>query len=159
MVIKITPKQSKRINALIKKLCCNYVDSSCLLLYDGGTLACSTSAGTESTAAISKTQSFLQTGSCSPRSCSQAVKRDVKSASHSSYQGQRTSATAQTAPPSKSGRKPPSASAGHGQCSLKQVSGRSPDERYCFATVGVQTVCSLRQGGDLRKKYSAAWNG
>ena len=35
MVIKITPKQSKRINALIKKLCCNYVDSSCLLLDDG----------------------------------------------------------------------------------------------------------------------------
>ena len=35
MVIKITPKQSKRINALIRKLCCNYVDGSCLLLDDG----------------------------------------------------------------------------------------------------------------------------
>ena len=35
MVIKITPKQSKRINALIKKLCCNYVDGNCLLLDDG----------------------------------------------------------------------------------------------------------------------------
>lgn len=89
MVIKITPKQSKRINALIKKLCCNYVDSSCLLLYDGGTLACSTSAGTKSTAAISKTQSFRQTGSCLPKSCSQAIKRDAKSASHSSYQGKK----------------------------------------------------------------------
>lgn len=32
MVIKITPKQSKRINALIKKLCCNYMDGNCLLL-------------------------------------------------------------------------------------------------------------------------------
>ena len=35
MVIKITPKQSKKINALIKKLCCNYVDGNCLLLDDG----------------------------------------------------------------------------------------------------------------------------
>ena len=128
MVIKITPKQSKRINALIKKLCCNYVDSSCLLLYDGGTLACSASAGTESTATISKTQSFPQTGSCLPRSCNQAVKRDAKSASRISYQGQRTSATAQTAPPSKSGRKPPSASAENGRRFLREVSGRNPDE-------------------------------
>ena len=87
------------------------------------TLACSASAGTESTATISKTQSFPQTGSCLPRSCSQAIKRDVKSASRISYQGQKTSATAQTVLPSKSGRKLPSASAGNGQCSLKQVSG------------------------------------
>ena len=87
------------------------------------TLACSASAGTGSTAAISKTQSFPQTGSCLPRSCSQAVKRDAKFASRTSYRRQRTSATARTAPPSKSGRKPPSASAGNGQCSLKQVSG------------------------------------
>lgn len=40
MVIKTTPKQSKRINALIKKLCCNYVDGSCLLLDDGEEHAC-----------------------------------------------------------------------------------------------------------------------
>lgn len=40
MVIKITPKQSKRINAFIKKLCCNYVDGSCLLLDDGEEHAC-----------------------------------------------------------------------------------------------------------------------
>lgn len=40
MVIKITPKQSKRINALIKKLCCNYVDGNCLLLDDGEEHAC-----------------------------------------------------------------------------------------------------------------------
>ena len=63
--------------------------------------------------------------------------RNAKSASRISYQGQKTSATARTVLPSKSGRKLPSASAGNGQCSLKQVSGRSPDERYCFATVGV----------------------
>ena len=40
MVIKITPKQSKRINALIKKLCCNYVDGNCLLLDDGEEHSC-----------------------------------------------------------------------------------------------------------------------
>lgn len=40
MVIKITPKQSKQINALIKKLCCNYVDGNCLLLDDGEEHAC-----------------------------------------------------------------------------------------------------------------------
>lgn len=40
MVIKITPKQSKRINALVRKLCCNYVDGSCLLLDDGEEHAC-----------------------------------------------------------------------------------------------------------------------
>lgn len=40
MVIKITPKQSKRINALIKKLCCNYVGGCCLLLDDGEEHSC-----------------------------------------------------------------------------------------------------------------------
>ena len=40
MVIKITPKQSKRINALIKKLCFNYVDGSCLLLDNGEEHSC-----------------------------------------------------------------------------------------------------------------------
>ena len=129
MVIKITLKQSKRINTLVRKLCCNYVDGNCLLLDDGEEHACVQCISRYGIyAAISKTQSFLQTGSCLPRSCSQAIKRDAKSASHSSYQRQRTSATAQTAPLSKSGRKPPSASAGNGQCSLKRVSGCSPDE-------------------------------
>lgn len=40
MIKKITPKQSKRINALIKKLCCNYADRSCLLLDDGEEHSC-----------------------------------------------------------------------------------------------------------------------
>ena len=40
MVIKTTPKQSKRINALIRRLCCNYVDGNCLLLDDGEEHAC-----------------------------------------------------------------------------------------------------------------------
>lgn len=129
MAIKITPKQSKRINALIRKLCCNYVDGNCLCWMTARSIPVSSaSADAESTATISKTQSFPQTGSCLPRSCSQAIKRDAKSASRTSYQRQRTSATAQTVPPSKSGRKPPSASAGKGRRALQQVSGRSPDE-------------------------------
>lgn len=40
MVIKITPKQSKRINALIKKLCCNCLDGNCLLLDNGEEHSC-----------------------------------------------------------------------------------------------------------------------
>lgn len=40
MVIKITIKQSKQINALIKKLCCNYADGNCLLLDDGEEHSC-----------------------------------------------------------------------------------------------------------------------
>lgn len=129
MVIKITPKQSKRINALVRKLCCNYVDGSCLLLDDGEEHAC--------VQCISrygiycnyfKTQFFPQTASCLPRSCSRQAKNNAKSASRSSYQRQRTSATARTAPPFRSERKLPSASAGNGQCSLKQVSGCSPDK-------------------------------
>lgn len=73
-------------------------------------------------------QSFRQTGSCLPKSCGQVVKRDAKSVSRISYQRQRTSATAQTVPPSKGERKPPSASAGNGQHFPNRVSGRSPDE-------------------------------
>lgn len=40
MVTKITPKQSKRINALIKRLCCNCLDGNCLLLDDGEEHSC-----------------------------------------------------------------------------------------------------------------------
>ena len=40
VVIRITPKQSKRTNALVRKLCCNYVDGNCLLLDDGEEHAC-----------------------------------------------------------------------------------------------------------------------
>lgn len=40
IVIRITPKQSKKINTLIKKLFCNYVDDNCLLLDDDQEHAC-----------------------------------------------------------------------------------------------------------------------
>lgn len=40
MTIKITTKQSKQINALIKKLCCNYADGNCLILDDGEKHSC-----------------------------------------------------------------------------------------------------------------------
>ena len=129
MVIKITQSSQSKINALVRKLCCNYVDGSCLLLDDGEEHACVQCISRYGIYCnYSKTQSFPQTGSCLPRSCNQAVKRDAKSASRISYQGQRTSATAQTVPPSKSGRKPPSASAENGRRFLREVSGRNPDE-------------------------------
>ena len=35
MVLKITPKQSDKVNKLIRNLCCNYDDGNCLLLDDG----------------------------------------------------------------------------------------------------------------------------
>ena len=40
MAISINLSQSRRINALIKKLCCNYVDGNCLLLDDGEEHSC-----------------------------------------------------------------------------------------------------------------------
>ena len=40
MFIPITPTQSKRINTLIKKLCCNYADGNCLLPDNGEEHAC-----------------------------------------------------------------------------------------------------------------------
>ena len=39
-MIKITPEQSKRINALVKKWCCNCVRGNCLLLDDGDEHPC-----------------------------------------------------------------------------------------------------------------------
>lgn len=35
MVIKINSQQSRKINALIRRLCCNCVSGNCLLLDDG----------------------------------------------------------------------------------------------------------------------------
>lgn len=40
MATTITTKQSKRINALIKKLCCNCDNGNCLLLDDGEEHSC-----------------------------------------------------------------------------------------------------------------------
>ena len=137
---------------------------------------CSASAGTGSTATISKMQSFRQIGSCLPRSCSQVIKRDAKSASRTSYRRQRTSATARTAPPSKSGRKPPSASAGNGWQILNQVSGcgspvetsaqsaEAPTEAAAETVLTsywfVDTNSLLALIGQIfKKEYSTAWNG
>lgn len=38
--VKLTPEQSKKINALVKKCCCNHVRGSCLLLDDGDEHPC-----------------------------------------------------------------------------------------------------------------------
>lgn len=35
MVLKITPKQRTKINALVRKTCCNCYKGNCLLLDDG----------------------------------------------------------------------------------------------------------------------------
>jgi hypothetical protein len=40
MVIKITPQQAKRVNALLRKLCANYDGGNCLLLDDGEETKC-----------------------------------------------------------------------------------------------------------------------
>ena len=40
MVIKITPQQAKRVNALLRKLCANYDGGNCLLLDDGEPRVC-----------------------------------------------------------------------------------------------------------------------
>lgn len=40
MVLKITPKQSKRVNVLVRRLCCNCDDGNCLLLDDGEPHSC-----------------------------------------------------------------------------------------------------------------------
>ena len=40
MVIKITPQQAKKVNALLRKLCANYDVGNCLLLDDGEPCVC-----------------------------------------------------------------------------------------------------------------------
>lgn len=40
MVIKITPQQAKKVNALLRKLCANYEVGNCLLLDDGEPCVC-----------------------------------------------------------------------------------------------------------------------
>lgn len=129
MVIKITPKQSKRINALIKKLCCNYVDGSCLLLDDGEEHAC--------VQCISRYGIYCNYFKNAVLTADRELFAEIMQPSRQkrcqickSYfvPSAKTSATAQTVLPSKSGRKPPSASAGNGRRFPNQVSGRSPDK-------------------------------
>ncbi len=38
--IILTPKQSRRVNALIKKLCCNFDNGNCILLDNGELCVC-----------------------------------------------------------------------------------------------------------------------
>ena len=40
MVLKITPKQREKINALVHKTCCNCYKGNCLLLNDGEETKC-----------------------------------------------------------------------------------------------------------------------
>ena len=40
MLLKITPKQRVKINALVRRSCCNYFKGNCLLLDDGEEAKC-----------------------------------------------------------------------------------------------------------------------
>lgn len=40
MALKITPKQQTKINALVRKACCNCYKGNCLLLDDSGETKC-----------------------------------------------------------------------------------------------------------------------
>lgn len=40
MITKLTPQQSRRINALIRRECCNYDNGNCILLDDGEPCVC-----------------------------------------------------------------------------------------------------------------------
>jgi hypothetical protein len=40
MVLQITPGQSRRVSALVLRLCCNYDHGNCLLLDDGEKTKC-----------------------------------------------------------------------------------------------------------------------
>ena len=40
MVLKVTPKQWKEINALVRRSCCNFYNGNCLLLDDGEETKC-----------------------------------------------------------------------------------------------------------------------
>ena len=39
-IITLTPKHSRRVNSLIKKMCCNYDNGHCILLDDGDPCVC-----------------------------------------------------------------------------------------------------------------------
>ena len=39
-VKRLTPPQSRRVNALVKKECCNCIDGNCILLDDGDECVC-----------------------------------------------------------------------------------------------------------------------
>jgi len=40
MALKTTPKQSRRVNSLVRRLCCNCDHDNCLLLDDGEPVKC-----------------------------------------------------------------------------------------------------------------------
>lgn len=37
---RLTPSQSRRVNVLVKKACCNYMNGDCILLDDGSRCGC-----------------------------------------------------------------------------------------------------------------------
>lgn len=68
MVIKITPQQAKRVDALLRKLCANYDGGNCLLLDDGEPCVCVQSISKYGTTATTSRMPCSQwTKSCTPR--------------------------------------------------------------------------------------------
>lgn len=76
MVIKIPSKQWNKVNALIKKLCCNCADGNCLCWRTEKNIPVfNVSAGMESTAIISKMPCVQPTRNCLSRLCSLTIKK------------------------------------------------------------------------------------
>ena len=71
MITKITIKQSKQMNALIKKLCCNYVNENGLLLDDGEEHSCVQIISKSGIfySSMKNTNLFRQTQKCSTAYC------------------------------------------------------------------------------------------
>lgn len=116
MVIPITPKQLKKINVLIKKFCCNYVDGYCLLLDDGeehSCVQCISRYGIycdyfKKAVLSADKELFTEIMHPTSRKRCQICKRTL-------YRRRTINGIARTALPSKSGRKPSSASTGNGR--------------------------------------------
>ena len=129
MVIKITPKQSKRINTLIKKLCCNYVDGNCLLLDDGEEHACVQCISRYGIYCNYFKNAVLPADkNCLLRLCNRQAESNAKSASHTLCQRQTISATAQAAPPSKAEESRRAPAQETAVLSPGRFQGYSPDE-------------------------------
>ena len=67
MVIKITPQQAKRVNALLRKLCANYDGGTCCWTTASPVSASRASASTASTATTSRMLCSRQTKDYMPR--------------------------------------------------------------------------------------------
>ncbi len=102
VVLKITLKQSKCVNALIRRLCCNCDDGNCLLLDDGELHSCVQLIGRYGIYCnYSRTPYCLRIKNCMQRSSMPQKANDASSALRISCQERRTKDIAPNAPRSK----------------------------------------------------------